>query len=81
MPSVSGVSRVSCKRQVDSRAIFEVESNKGKLVRGDLARAVVEAGWDLNELRPAAMSLEEVFLQLTKSEVPTEKAAAQGGQQ
>jgi ABC-2 type transport system ATP-binding protein len=78
---VSGVSRVSCKQQVDSRAIFEVESNKGKLVRGDLARAVVESGWDLNELRPAAMSLEEVFLQLTKSEEPTEKAAAQGGQQ
>jgi ABC-2 type transport system ATP-binding protein len=78
---VSGVSRVSCKQQVDSRAIFEVESNKGKLVRGDLARAVVESGWDLNELRPAAMSLEEVFLQLTRSEVPTEKATAQGGQQ
>jgi ABC-2 type transport system ATP-binding protein len=78
---VSGVSRVSCKQQVDSRAVFEVESNKGKLVRGDLARAVVEAGWDLNELRPAAMSLEEVFLQLTKNEASTEKAAAQGGQQ
>ena len=78
---VSGVSRVSCKQQVDSRAIFEVESSKGKLVRGDLARAVVESGWDLNELRPAAMSLEEVFLQLTKSEAPTEKAVAQGGQQ
>jgi hypothetical protein len=29
---------------------------------------VVEGGWDLNELRPAAMSLEEVFLQLTGSE-------------
>lgn len=78
---VSGVSRVSCKQQVDSRAVFEVESDKGKLVRGDLARAVVESGWDLNELRPAAMSLEEIFLQLTRSEAPPEKAAAQGGQQ
>ena len=38
---------------------------KDRVVRGDLARAVVEAGWDLNELRPSAMSLEEVFLQLT----------------
>jgi ABC-2 type transport system ATP-binding protein len=45
-----------------------VDSQKGSLVRGDLARAVVEAGWDLNELRPSAMSLEEVFLQLTGSE-------------
>ena len=62
---VSGVSRVVCKNQVDSRAVFEIESQKGRLVRGDLARAIVESGWDLNELRPAAMSLEEVFLQLT----------------
>jgi ABC-2 type transport system ATP-binding protein len=78
---VAGVSRVSIKQQVDSRGVFEVESSKGKLVRGDIARAVVESGWDLNELRPAAMSLEEVFLQLTGTEVGTEKAAAQGGQQ
>jgi len=70
---VSGVSRVVCKQQVDSRAVFEIESQKGRLVRGDLARAVVESGWDLNELRPAAMSLEEVFLQLTGKE---ENAAA-----
>ncbi len=48
--------------------VFEVEASKGQLVRGDLARAVVESGWDLNELRPAAMSLEEIFLQLTGSE-------------
>ena len=78
---VSGVSRVICKQQVDSRVVFEVESDKGKLMRGDLARAVVESGWDLNELRPAAMSLEEIFLQLTGNESPTEKAAVQGGQQ
>jgi ABC-2 type transport system ATP-binding protein len=72
---------VLCKNQVDSRAVFEIESEKGRLVRGDLARAVVESGWDLNELRPAAMSLEEIFLQLTKSEEPAEKAQAQGTQQ
>jgi hypothetical protein len=34
-------------------------------VRGDLARAIVESGWDLNELRTTAVSLEEIFLQLT----------------
>jgi len=69
LEQVSGVSRVLCKTQVDSRAVFEVES-KGAFVRGDLARAVVDAGWDLNELRPSAMSLEEIFLQLTQSEQP-----------
>src|SRR3979411_2180022 len=78
---VSGVSRVVCKHKVNSRAFFEVESQKGRLVRGDLARAVVESGWDLNELRPAAMSLEEIFLQLTGEEAPAEMvAAAAGGQ-
>ncbi|HEX3739708.1 MAG TPA: ATP-binding cassette domain-containing protein [Terriglobales bacterium] len=77
---VSGVSRVLCKNQVDGRAVFEIESQKGRLVRGDLARAVVESGWDLNELRPAAMSLEEVFLQLTgkEKETPSEEPVATG---
>ncbi len=68
LEQISGVSRVLCKQQVDGRALFEVESEKGRLVRGDLARAVVQYGWDLNELRPAAMSLEEIFLQLTGTE-------------
>jgi ABC-2 type transport system ATP-binding protein len=72
LEKVAGVSRVVCKQQVDSRGIFEVESQKGQLVRGDLARTVVEAGWDLNELRPAAMSLEEIFLQLTGSQSSSE---------
>jgi len=72
LEQVTGVSRVVCKEQLDTRALFEVESEKGRLVRGDLARAVVECGWDLNELRPAAMSLEEIFLQLTGSESSSE---------
>jgi ABC-2 type transport system ATP-binding protein len=71
LEQVPGVSRVLCKQQVDARAVFEVESTKGSFVRGDVARAVVESGWDLNELRPAAMSLEEVFLQLTGNEAAT----------
>ncbi|HEY1660725.1 MAG TPA: ATP-binding cassette domain-containing protein [Candidatus Sulfotelmatobacter sp.] len=78
LQQVAGVSRVVFKHQMDSRVLFEVESQKGRLVRGDLARAVVESGWDLNELRPAAMSLEEIFLQLTGSESPeSEKSAAE----
>jgi hypothetical protein len=52
----------------NSRSTFEVESLKDRSIRGDLARAVVEAGWNLNELRSAAMSLEEIFLQLTGGE-------------
>ena len=80
LEQVSGVSRVLSKEQNDRRAVFEVESQKGRFVRGDLARAVVESGWDLNELRPASMSLEEIFLQLTGSEAETEQPAAKGEQ-
>jgi hypothetical protein len=45
-----------------------------------LARAVVESGWDLNELRSSAASLEEIFLQLTGTQVaaPTDEAVATG---
>src|SRR5216684_486583 len=68
LAQISGVTGVLLKEKRDSRAIFEVETRKGGLVRGDLARAVVESGWDLNELRPAARSLEEVFLQLVGDE-------------
>ncbi|HYL86562.1 MAG TPA: hypothetical protein VE263_20220, partial [Candidatus Angelobacter sp.] len=62
---------------------FEVENKKGSLVRGDLARAVVESGWNLNELRPAAISLEEIFLQLTEepaAPLETDKTAKGAGE-
>jgi ABC-2 type transport system ATP-binding protein len=77
LQEIPGVSRVACKQQVDSRALFEIDSQKGRLVRGDIARMVVECGWDLNELRPAAMSLEEIFLQLTGTDaVPAKEEPA-----
>ena len=83
LEQVAGVSRVVVKQSRPNRNSFEVESRKG-FVRGDLARAVVESGWDLNELRPAAMSLEEIFLQLTGTETAAkegkEELAAKGAQ-
>ena len=76
---VPGVSRVIFKESRQSRAIFEVEGQQDRAIRGDLARAIVESGWDLNELRTAAVSLEEIFLQLTGSDAaeaaPSEPAA------
>src|SRR3984885_13993778 len=72
LEQIAGVSRVIAKADGQKRVIFEVESQKGQLVRGDLARAVVASGWDLYELRPAARSLEEIFLQLTGSETSAE---------
>jgi ABC-2 type transport system ATP-binding protein len=81
LEQVAGVSRVVFKEDGQRRAIFEVEGKKDHSLRADLARAVVESGWDLNELRAAAMSLEEIFLQLTGEEASAEMTAvAAGGQ-
>jgi ABC-2 type transport system ATP-binding protein len=71
---VRGVSRVAFRTTKPDRAVAEVESRSDRSIRSDLARAVLEAGWDLHELRPAAMSLEEIFLQLTREE-PVSPAA------
>src|ERR1700678_1105378 len=83
LAQVEGVSRVVVKLSQQNRSSFEIESGKG-FVRGDLARAVVESGWDLNELRPTAMSLEEIFLQLTGGETAAkekqEEVAVKGRQ-
>jgi ABC-2 type transport system ATP-binding protein len=62
---VSGVNRIVLKGKQPTHFTFEVQTQKDQFVRGDLARAIVEAGWDLNEMRSAAVSLEEIFLQLT----------------
>src|SRR5882724_5634032 len=80
LEKVSGVSRVTLKETRDHAITVEVENEKG-FVRGDLARAVVESGWDLNELRPIALSLEEIFLQLTAAETgkPSESSATNEG--
>jgi ABC-2 type transport system ATP-binding protein len=81
LEQVAGVAHVVDKHSRQNRSSFEVEGGKG-FVRGDLARAVVESGWDLNELRPSAMSLEEIFLQLTGAEatVREEEVAVKGAQ-
>lgn len=68
LEQVPGVSRVLTRETRDGRALFELEGLQGRSIRGDVARAVVESGWNLTELRPVALSLEEVFLQLTGTE-------------
>jgi ABC-2 type transport system ATP-binding protein len=65
LEQVPGVSRVVFLEKRQNRSIFEVEGQSDQSIRGDLARAIVESGWDLNELRTAAVSLEQIFLQLT----------------
>lgn len=40
----------------------------GQDIRGEVARALVQHGYDLLEMRPLQMSLEEIFLELTRAE-------------
>jgi len=80
---VPGVTRVVEADRRDGMIGFEVDSESGRDVRRDLARAVVTSGWGLLEMRPMRMSLEDVFLSLTTEEVPTpapDAAAAAGGE-
>jgi len=65
---VPGVSRVVMKDFRNGRLIFEVESLQGRHIRAELARTVVNSGWNLSELRPVGLSLEDIFLQLTATE-------------
>jgi ABC-2 type transport system ATP-binding protein len=70
--AVPAVTRVAMADTRDGIRGYEVESEQGRDVRRDLARAVVGAGWGLLELRPLRMSLEQIFLQLTTEEESTE---------
>ena len=65
---VAGVVAVRRRESRNGQHTLEVESAPGANVRAELARAVVEAGWNLHELHAAALSLEEVFLELTAGE-------------
>ena len=80
LEQVAGVRSVVMKDSKDGRLTFVVESLQGRQIRADLARSVVNAGWNLSELRPVGLSLEDVFLQLTaaekKGEAPAESEAA-----
>lgn len=78
LEQVAGVSRVLLKNARDGRASFEVESLQGRQIRAELARAVVGAGWNLNELHAVAISLEDIFLQLTASESKDATATKKG---
>jgi ABC-2 type transport system ATP-binding protein len=75
LEGVAGVTRVNAINDGE----YEVEASPGQDVRPELARQVVTGGWNLLELRYVGMSLEDIFLQLTREEGG--EAAAEGGGQ
>jgi ABC-2 type transport system ATP-binding protein len=75
LASIAGVTRVVESDRRDGVVGYEVDSERGQDVRRDLARAVVNNGFGLLELRPMRMSLEQVFLSLTTEESEERDAA------
>lgn len=51
-----------------SDGIIAVPTNTNSDPRPAIARAVIGKGWDLIELRPVAVNLEEIFLEVTRRE-------------
>jgi ABC-2 type transport system ATP-binding protein len=66
---IAGIQKVTAF--ADGR--FSIEAEKDKSVRPEIARAIVQAGWELNELHGVTMSLEDIFLELTSAK--TKEAA------
>jgi ABC-2 type transport system ATP-binding protein len=71
---VGGVNWVEPRESHEGRLTLEVHSEKDKDVRAELARATVESGWKLYELKTSGLSLEEIFLKLTTKDLIEEAA-------
>jgi hypothetical protein len=72
VPHVLSVEADGEAKSTDSAKAYTVQSAVGADIREALANAVVNGGFGLMELRPAHLSLEEIFLQLTTSDAAEE---------
>lgn len=69
--AIVGVQNV--KTQVDGT--LEFQFTPGMDIRPEVARIAVKGGYDLLELRPVGISLEEIFLELTRDHAVTTNAS------
>ncbi len=67
LQDLPGVTHVS---QGAEPNLYEVTTSPGRDVRPEIARRLVGAGFDLLELGSTGVSLEEIFLQLTREQHP-----------
>ncbi|MBN1541221.1 ATP-binding cassette domain-containing protein [candidate division KSB1 bacterium] len=74
LSALSSVSQVIPSQSGDDASVhrFLLESLAENEIRPQVARAVIENGWDLFEMKPEGLSLEDVFLHLTTKEEGTE---------
>ena len=69
LSGLPGVSKVTLADRHDTFTGYEVEAEPNRDIRTDVARAVVQQGLGLLELRPTRITLEEIFLQLTTEDL------------
>lgn len=67
IPLVAGTRGVTSVSPTDDDTL-EYDTAPGDEVRPQVVRAIIKAGHDLLEIRPVSLSLEEIFLQLTREE-------------
>lgn len=67
---VAGVHKVQRMQTIEVKGVDEylVEGKADAEIRPQLARAVIDNGWELYEMKPEGMSLEDVFLHVTTEE-------------
>jgi ABC-2 type transport system ATP-binding protein len=68
LQKINGIQSVEVKD-----GTIEFQYAPGQDVRPEVARTVIAAGYDLLEMRPVGMSLEEIFLELTGAEARKER--------
>lgn len=67
LKQIEGVKFVKEERKFDKNiSSFLVESGLGIDLRKEIAKEIINRGWDLLELRKEALKLEDIFLKLTK---------------
>ncbi len=76
LTAIPGVSRVAATTSREGIVEVEVDSEKGRDIRRELASVIVSRGLGLLELRPMRMSLEDIFLSLTTEETAASTPAA-----
>jgi ABC-2 type transport system ATP-binding protein len=69
LSKIKGVQHVEAK----PNGSLEFQFAPGQDVRPEVARTVIKAGYDLLEMRPVGMSLEEIFLELTREDKPARR--------
>jgi ABC-2 type transport system ATP-binding protein len=71
------VGKVKGVRDVEAKSdgSVEFEFSAGQDVRPQVAKAVIQAGFDLLEMRPIGLSLEEIFLELTRNDAAGKKSS------